>query len=142
MAQAIEASLNTSIAEDKFEELQNEHRIRHDKRPVALRCKDQSRCYAALLLQSLFFIPQIRSRISKWMVDEYTERPKDPPEVVPFTLAHLFTYMDLAILSYIIIDDSDLPDFFKPPTSTSAADVPGFLTSGQTCRSLISLRIF
>jgi len=127
LAQAIEASLNTSIAEDKFEELYNEHRIRHDRRPVAIRSKDQSKCYSALLLQSLFFVPQIRTRISKWIVEDDGKRPTDLPEILPFTLLHLFTYMEFAVLSYLVTDD--LPACVTLSTPANATDVPGDLTS-------------
>ena len=115
------------------------------QRPVSLRSRDQSRCYSSLLMQSMFFIPQLRSRITRWDVDEYAEAPTDlpgwdskiyieledintNPDFVPYTLFHLFAYMDLAVLSYITV--GELPICTGLSVAATATDFPGDLTSG------------
>lgn len=49
-------------------------------------------------------------------------------DFLPFSLFHLFAYMDLAILCYMVIDDLPIVPLSAP---ASATDVPGDLTSGQ-----------
>jgi hypothetical protein len=66
---AVEESLTTGyneFATDAYEDLPIETSVREGGRPVALRPTHASLTYAALIIQSMFAIPQIRQSVAEW----------------------------------------------------------------------------
>lgn len=83
LSRAIAASLEDAPGADYFETQPLEERIRKDARcvctifllqlfsyicfrPVALRPTSSPMAYAALLLQSLYYVPQVRHAVAQW----------------------------------------------------------------------------
>ncbi|THH08979.1 hypothetical protein EW145_g2341 [Phellinidium pouzarii] len=142
LSKAIEASLNTSYIEDKYEDFPPDERIRKPGHPVALRTSATELYFATLVLQALFHVPQVRESIAKWRSEriDIGSRPSPgSPEYLPYALLGLFTFMDLALWSYISIDELGLESDYKGRRAATAADVPGELSNGE---ELIYLRTF
>ncbi|EGN92156.1 hypothetical protein SERLA73DRAFT_117693 [Serpula lacrymans var. lacrymans S7.3] len=132
---AIKASLDSTYdhsASEAYEPLPPERQVRENGCPVALRPTQNTMTYAALILQGLYFVPQIRERVAGW-------RPSAPPGVheidTPMTghehilwlLLEIFVHMDLAQLSDLNIDSS-LGAFEAEPW-LSLAERPGDLSN-------------
>ncbi|KAH8112250.1 hypothetical protein DFH11DRAFT_1879322 [Phellopilus nigrolimitatus] len=132
LSRAIEASLSTSFTEDKYEDLPQEERIRKPGHPVALRTKTTELYFATLVLQALFYVPQVRERLARWRPKQ-SEGGLTPalgsPEYLPYALQGLFTFLDLVLFSYINIDGLGLESHFKGRRATSASDLPGELSN-------------
>ena len=83
MSRAIEASLSSTMGEDTYHELPLVDRVRvgdsyvclfrdvntpdPSPSPVALRPTLSSLAYAALILHGLFFVPQFRNTVARWL---------------------------------------------------------------------------
>ncbi|TDL20634.1 hypothetical protein BD410DRAFT_725264 [Rickenella mellea] len=110
LSRAIEASYQASVADDKFEDLPLEQRIRENNRPVALRTAESSLCYAALVFHAMFSVPQIRERISKWRPSFWRDDRNGiapdyhDPDYPTWAVLETFVNMDLAYLSYLSAD--------------------------------------
>ncbi|KDQ64316.1 hypothetical protein JAAARDRAFT_187660 [Jaapia argillacea MUCL 33604] len=131
LSRAIEASLTSSYLDfenEPFEVRPDEEKVRKDHRPMALRPTIPTIHYAALLLQALFFVPQVRDNIATWRATEpesetedgikmeesqgvdamvIEKRPPPPPNPQEETVLHLvelFTNMDQAVLSELTVD--------------------------------------
>ncbi|KAA1474450.1 hypothetical protein DENSPDRAFT_841038 [Dentipellis sp. KUC8613] len=138
----IQESLNTTYndyAMDAFEELPLEKRVRYDGRPVALRPTQATLAYAGLILQGLFFVPQVRETFANWRPstaeaeDGYILPPVEGPEHMVWTLVELFTNMDIAALSELNVDDALKAFGIDPPLH--ATESPGDIS----CQLLSSL---
>ncbi|KAL1939454.1 hypothetical protein VTO73DRAFT_10010 [Trametes versicolor] len=133
MSRAIEASLSYNIGEDIFEELPLEERIRKDYTPVALRPTSSGVTYAALILHGLFFVPQVRNTIARWLparevgTDDSLVSEIGPPTSGPayqvWTMMELFANMDLARMSELSVDAA--MNAFIAESWNNPADRPG-----------------
>ncbi|KAF9242275.1 hypothetical protein BU15DRAFT_44007 [Melanogaster broomeanus] len=116
LERAIEASLEHSMSDsDALEPFPVEQQLRRDGCPVVLRPSMHTMVYAASILQGLFYVPQVRKRMSWW-------RPPVPPNVMEvhpptsgsdytlWALSEIFTHMDLARLCDLNVDKR-LPAF-------------------------------
>ncbi|KAF8153002.1 hypothetical protein B0H34DRAFT_721780 [Crassisporium funariophilum] len=77
--------------------------VREGGRPIALRPEVPSLAYAALVLQALYFVPQVRFTVSNLRlpnIDPHT--PPGHPDRAMWNLIELFANMDLAQLSAIV----------------------------------------
>ncbi|TFY81122.1 hypothetical protein EWM64_g2892 [Hericium alpestre] len=109
---AIQESLDTykDYANETIEELPLEKRVRKDGRPVSLRPTQGMLAFAGLLVQGLFFVPQVRESLAKWRPspsgssNEDLTAPTSGPEHMVWTLVELFANMDLAALSELNVD--------------------------------------
>ena len=81
LSRAIEESLSSSyndFATEAYEDLPIEKSVREGGRPVALRPTLPTLTYAALVIQGLFAVPQVRESIAAW-------RPSIPLEATAAT---------------------------------------------------------
>ncbi|KAF7982834.1 hypothetical protein HWV62_25790 [Athelia sp. TMB] len=126
MSRAIQESLQGSFdqaAEDQLETLPLSANFRKDKRPMALRPSKPSYAYAALIVQALFFVPQVRLAVSRYRPSsEQLESIPDPEEDFMWTLLDLFTMMDLALTAQLVPDD--LISKFEISGWTRPTDLP------------------
>ncbi|KAI5120397.1 hypothetical protein M0805_000176 [Coniferiporia weirii] len=134
LSRAIEASLSSSYTEDKYEDLPPEERIRKPGHAVALRTSTTELYFATLVLQALFYVPQVRQRLARWRSKQAEAGLKPSPgspesDYLPYALLGLFTFMDLALWSYIPIDELGLEFDYKGRRAISAADLPGSLSN-------------
>ncbi|RPD52248.1 hypothetical protein L226DRAFT_474460 [Lentinus tigrinus ALCF2SS1-7] len=111
MSQAIEASLSYNIPEDIYHELPLEERVREGDTPVALRPTLPGEAYAALILHSLYFVPQFKHTIAQWLpLPEPGTYEMEPPRSGPahqaWTILEMYTNMDLARMSELNVDAS------------------------------------
>ena len=72
MGESLTTTYN-EFATEAYEDLPLEKSVREGGRPVALRAAHVSYTYAALVIQSMFAIPQIRQSVAEW-------RQTDPVE--------------------------------------------------------------
>ncbi|KAH7912508.1 hypothetical protein BJ138DRAFT_1004302 [Hygrophoropsis aurantiaca] len=99
--------------------------------PVVLRPTAQDTVYAALILQSLFFIPQVRERISHWRPSpppgmSEASIPTSGPEHLLWTLVEIYAHMDLAQLPELNIDGA--LRIFDAERWSTLAEQPGELS--------------
>ncbi|KDR77055.1 hypothetical protein GALMADRAFT_155717 [Galerina marginata CBS 339.88] len=89
--------------------------IREGGRPIALRTDTRALAYAALVVQALYFVPQVRATVSNLRLPSVDPGTGvDHPDRSMWNLIELFTNMDLAQLS-AIIDNELLPSLEIPP---------------------------
>jgi hypothetical protein len=71
LTQALEISIRESYSMevDSFREIDHTENIRTGSKPVALRARELNHVFAALLLQALYHVPQIRSVIRVCTLD-------------------------------------------------------------------------
>ncbi|KAF8888788.1 hypothetical protein BD779DRAFT_1522582 [Infundibulicybe gibba] len=128
LSQAIQASLNDFSASDGSDLFPFEETVREGGRPVALRPELPGIAYSALVLQSLFFVPQVRQYVSQLPLPEINEdTPRDSPQRALWNLVEIFVNMDLAQLSAIV--DKDYLLSLEPKPYTSVAESVGDLSS-------------
>ncbi|KAF5325531.1 hypothetical protein D9619_009876 [Psilocybe cf. subviscida] len=99
--EAIQASLQDFKEEDDPSPFQKA--LRQGNRPIALRPETPSLAYAALALQALYYVPQVRLTVSNLRlphVADYTA-VRDPARAM-WNLIELFTNLDLAQLAALI----------------------------------------
>ncbi|KAJ3557621.1 hypothetical protein NM688_g1374 [Phlebia brevispora] len=132
MNQAIEASLQF-VVNDEYDEPLLEDRVRKGHCPVALRPTNAAYCYAGLLLHALFFVPQVRYRVSRWrpQPEDYVEQdpqmvgpPTSGPGFILWSLLELFVNMDLARMSELNVDKC-LDAFETVAWNISSSEGPG-----------------
>lgn len=117
LSRAIEASLTYDVNMDEFEDIPLEQRVRKGKCPVTLRPTRASHIYAALILQGLFFVPQVRRSISEYRPPSeesfeldgeqrtiYVPPDAGDPEHATWSLLEIFTYLDLSIMGDLDAD--------------------------------------
>ncbi|KAH8829227.1 hypothetical protein DL96DRAFT_1679666 [Flagelloscypha sp. PMI_526] len=97
--------------------------IREDRRPVALWPADREDMPMALLLQSLFYVPQVRAAVSK------LPTPSDPRSPL-YKLQQLFTSMDITTVSLLTDDDDTFSCFPKRQTYGDSHGELSFRTEG------------
>ncbi|TFK75592.1 hypothetical protein BDN72DRAFT_757458 [Pluteus cervinus] len=101
LKRAIEASLNDFVV-DETDLLPDEETIREGGRPIAIRTEQAGHAYAGLVLQALFYIPQVRRAVAALRIGSEAEPPADPEKRTLWHLIELFTNMDLAQLGVIL----------------------------------------
>ncbi|KAH9474579.1 putative ubiquitin carboxyl-terminal hydrolase K02C4.3 [Psilocybe cubensis] len=86
--------------------------LREGGRPIALRTRTKELAYGALVIQALFFIPQVRATVSNFRLPRIEPSAQlGHPSRIMWNLIELFTNMDLAQLA-AIIDNELLPAMF------------------------------
>ncbi|KAG0699074.1 hypothetical protein DFH29DRAFT_938334 [Suillus ampliporus] len=128
---AIQASFEQADTGDEYQPLPLDQQWRKEGWPVTLRPTKHTMVYAALILQALFYVPQIRARVANWRpaVPEgatEAEPPKDGPELLMWKLVETFTNMDLAKL--VDLDAHEVLEGFKPEPWSNPAQPPGELS--------------
>lgn len=110
---AIQASLNEFT--DESDVFPIKETVREGGRPVALRSELAAHAYIALVLQALYFVPQVTENVAKLRLPDIDENlPLDHTARVIWNLVELFANMDLVQLS-AIVDVNVLPSFATPP---------------------------
>ncbi|KAI0753245.1 hypothetical protein C8Q80DRAFT_1304918 [Daedaleopsis nitida] len=132
MSRAIEASLSYSITEDPYHELPIPERVRQGDTPVALRPTIPTIAYAALLVQGLFFVPQFRHNIARWLPmpvpgQDDAELPTSGNGLAVWTMVEILANMDLARISELNVDNA--LNAFRVEPWASPAERPGDFTS-------------
>ncbi|THH29499.1 hypothetical protein EUX98_g4690 [Antrodiella citrinella] len=129
---AIEASLTYEML-DTFEDVPVEERVRTGDAPVSLRPTQPVFAYAGLIIHGLFFVPQVKHAIARWVpvpegVDEFeteinTHPPRSGPDHLLWTLLEAFANMDLARTTELSVDEA-LEAFVAEPWK-NPAESPG-----------------
>ncbi|KAG6844673.1 hypothetical protein H0H87_004847 [Tephrocybe sp. NHM501043] len=118
MNEAIQASLAEFGPSDELEMFPMEESVREGGRPVALRTDASEIAYAALIIQALAQIPQVRHRIAT-LADPIDGSPRSE---LCLQIVELFSNLDLAQLS-AIVDKEVLPCMRPPPWNGSYASL-------------------
>lgn len=133
LERAIEASLenNGTHDTDALEPFPIEQQLRRDGCPVVLRPSIHTMCYAAAILQGLFYVPQVRERMASWRPPVMpgtlvASIPTTGPDYTLWALSEIFTHMDLARLCDLNVD-KHLTAFDIEPW-TSLVNPPGDLS--------------
>ncbi|KAJ2919732.1 hypothetical protein MD484_g700, partial [Candolleomyces efflorescens] len=120
---AIQRSLDDFRTEEK-ETFPLKETLREGNRPVALRPEIPSLACAALVVQALYFVPQVRFSVGKLRLPDIQEDiPFNHPVRRIWNLIELFTNMDLAKLS-TIVDVEVLPSLEDEETKDRGNDHP------------------
>jgi hypothetical protein len=163
LSRAIEESLSSSYNDSAIEAYENmplEHSVREGGRPVALRPTLATLTYAALNIQSLFAVPQVRESIASWrplapidtaatgssggqgmsfyrgyMHSTFFVGLSPCTELNLWPLVELFTNLDMAQLSAFVADGS--LELLKPEPWSSAIELPGELSLRASCLSYL-----
>ncbi|KAG2007243.1 hypothetical protein CC2G_014954 [Coprinopsis cinerea AmutBmut pab1-1] len=120
---AIAASLNDFKSEEKdtFELTQH---VREGGRPVALRPESPSLACAALVVQALYHVPQVRAAVAQiGLPDVPSDVALSHSVRAVWNLVELFTNMDLAQLA-VIVDVEVLPSLVKEEEMEKTGDNP------------------
>ncbi|KAH7925332.1 hypothetical protein BV22DRAFT_1104980 [Leucogyrophana mollusca] len=137
LERAIEASLEPSYHNDASEPYEPiPAAIREIGCPVALRPTAQDMVHAALILQGLFFVPQVRERVASWRPSPppgvaEVPPPTSGPEFLLWTLLEIFAHMDLARLPELTVDVALRA--FEAERWSTLAEQPGDLS----CKFLV-----
>ncbi|KAH9929699.1 uncharacterized protein B0H18DRAFT_873777 [Fomitopsis serialis] len=134
LSRAIAASLEDAPSLDHYDELPLEERLRRDKRPVALRPTSSPMAYAGLLLQSLYYVPQLRHAIARWGQIYFEKQtrtqedaeisPQEPgPDLLVWSMMEIFANMEIALLSELNSDR--VIQAFSPEPWGSPIEHPG-----------------
>ncbi|KAJ7131562.1 hypothetical protein C8R43DRAFT_1024703 [Mycena crocata] len=102
--EVIQASYNDFAAEESDIIPPEDMTLRKDGRPIALRADTSSKAYAALVIQALFHVPQIRQRCSQLRL-HHVETDGTPPtghDYAIWTLIELFTSLELGQISVFL----------------------------------------
>ncbi|KAJ6460764.1 hypothetical protein C8R47DRAFT_1226138 [Mycena vitilis] len=105
LKEVMQASWNDFAAEESDTIPNEDFTQREGGRPVALRADAAGKAYAALVIQCLFHIPQVRQRCSKLHLHQ-GETFRSNPEWALWTLIEMFTALDHGAMNVII--DADL----------------------------------
>ncbi|KAI0037037.1 hypothetical protein K488DRAFT_39805 [Vararia minispora EC-137] len=98
--------------------------IRSDERPMALRPTESSLVYAALIIQALYYIPQVRQKLASWAALVEGNELSDPLRKKAYKVVEMFVNVDLAVLSEISADDL-LEELNVTPSMSSVPQPPG-----------------
>ncbi|OAX43748.1 hypothetical protein K503DRAFT_680461 [Rhizopogon vinicolor AM-OR11-026] len=128
---AIQASIEQADTGDEYQPLPIDQQWRKEGWPLILRPTKSTMVYAALIVQALFYIPQVRERVANWRPDlpegaTEVEPPTNGPELIMWKLVETFTNMDLAQL--VDLDAEAVLDVFKPEPWSNPAQPPGELS--------------
>ncbi|KAI0061145.1 hypothetical protein BV25DRAFT_1827015 [Artomyces pyxidatus] len=112
LSRAIEESITANyndFATQAYERPPLEECVRRDGRPVALRPTSATSVYAALALQALYFVPQVRASVASWRPSSYDDDtnphpPTDGHEYAMWSLLEMFSHMDLAVITEMNAD--------------------------------------
>ncbi|KAL4076724.1 hypothetical protein V8B97DRAFT_2022016 [Scleroderma yunnanense] len=133
LERAIEASLenNNTNDSDALDPFPIEQQLRRDGCPVVLRPSIHTMCYAAAILQGLFYVPQVRERMASWRPSVMpgtleASIPTTGSDYTLWALSEIFTHMDLARLCDLNVD-KHLPAFNIEPWA-SLVHPPGELS--------------
>ncbi|KZP12925.1 hypothetical protein FIBSPDRAFT_869788 [Athelia psychrophila] len=132
MSRAIQESLEGSfnqVADDLLEALPPADNLRKDKRPIALRPTQANYVYATMIIQALFFIPQVRIAVSRFRPSTAVEATPDPDEIIMWGILELFANMDLVCTAELLLDRNDIIDKLDVQGWTSPTDQPGRLSN-------------
>ncbi|KAJ7510628.1 hypothetical protein B0H11DRAFT_2215383 [Mycena galericulata] len=103
----IQASYNDFAADESDSIPPEEMVMREGGRPIALRADVAAKAYAALVIQGLFHVPQVRQRVSELRLHRVDgDPPRSNPGWVIWNLIEMFTALDLAEISIFL--DIDL----------------------------------
>ncbi|KAG6865605.1 hypothetical protein C0991_001029 [Blastosporella zonata] len=111
MNEAIQASLADFGSSEELEMLPMEDCVREGGRPVALRTDASDISYAALIIQALSQIPQVRHNIATLFTPVHESIPRP---LLCSQLVELFVNLDLAQLAAIV--DKDVLPCLRPPS--------------------------
>ncbi|KAJ3929432.1 MAG: hypothetical protein NXY57DRAFT_417801 [Lentinula lateritia] len=93
------------VLENDQEEVEDlEELIRKDGRPISLRSPTPETIYAALLLQALFHVPQVRNRLTTVPIPEESSVSEDADPVILSRIIELFGNLDLANIARLECD--------------------------------------
>ncbi|KAJ3880749.1 hypothetical protein F5051DRAFT_399094 [Lentinula edodes] len=93
------------VMENDQEEVEDlEELIRKDGRPISLHSPTPETIYAALLLQALFHVPQVRNRLTTVPILEESSVSEDSDPVILSRIIELFGNLDLANLARLECD--------------------------------------
>ncbi|KAJ7202684.1 hypothetical protein B0H12DRAFT_1162588 [Mycena haematopus] len=109
--EVLQASWN-DFAADESDVMPAEDTVpREGGRPIALRADVASKAYAALVIQCLFHIPQVRQRCSKLHLHSIDgDQPRFNPDKAMWSLIEMFTALDLGELN-VYLDEDMLNDW-------------------------------
>ncbi|KAK0223731.1 hypothetical protein IW262DRAFT_1546771 [Armillaria fumosa] len=117
MEQAIQNSLEDFAVEDD-DNPSIELAVREGGRPVAIRPEMSNLAYAALIIQAMYYVPQIRRRVSEVNLDSPVLQDRPAERDALRLLRDMFVHQDLAQLS-IILDREVLQAFRAAPIHES-----------------------
>ncbi|KAJ7039735.1 hypothetical protein C8F04DRAFT_277914 [Mycena alexandri] len=109
LKEVMQASLHEFAADEVDTVPDNEVVLREDGRPIVLRADAPGKAYAALVIQCLFNVPQVRQRCSKLhlnLVDGNLPRAGHGHEWAMWTLIEMFTALDLGVVT--VFTDEEL----------------------------------
>ncbi|KAF7350731.1 Glycoside hydrolase family 79 protein [Mycena sanguinolenta] len=117
--EALKASWNDFAADESDAMLAEDVVPREGGRPIALRADVASKAYAALVIQCLFHIPQVRQRCSKLHPHSIDEgKPRFNPDAAMWSLIEMFTALDLGEVN-VYLDEDLLNDWETAPLGPS-----------------------
>ncbi|KAF7440180.1 hypothetical protein PC9H_000524 [Pleurotus ostreatus] len=125
LSRAIEASFKDFAGVNEDDTPPLEDTIREGNRPVVLRTESPTLAYAALVLQALFFVPQVRitlSKLSHVLFDVQNEADR-----TILSLIELYAHMDLGALGALL--GNDILCGFEAKPFNGPSDSPGELSS-------------
>ncbi|KAF5384210.1 hypothetical protein D9615_003376 [Tricholomella constricta] len=127
---AIQASL-ADFNSDDLEMFPVEDGVREGGRPIALRPESSPITYAALIMQALFHVPQVRESVAKLRFPSSDpDAPRESYESIDstvFSLVELFTNLDLAQLSSMV--DKEVLPCLGPTPWDGSTEALGELSS-------------
>ncbi|KAF4579310.1 hypothetical protein EYR36_001120 [Pleurotus pulmonarius] len=121
----IEASFKDFAGVNEDDSPPLEDTIREGNRPVVLRTESPTLAYAALVLQALFFVPQVRmalAKLSHVLFDIQSEADR-----AILSLIELYAHMDLGALGALL--GNDILCGFEAKPFNGPSDSPGELSS-------------
>ncbi|KAL0945984.1 hypothetical protein HGRIS_012262 [Hohenbuehelia grisea] len=125
--QAIEASFNDFRTNDEEPIPKDGRAIRRDHRPVVLRSTSPFIAYATLLLQGLYYVPQIRESLASLeLIDPEVGLLAEDADM--WNLIETFAHMDKGIL-IVLAGDDILQGRLDAKPCSSPSDLPGLATS-------------
>ncbi|KAJ6545499.1 hypothetical protein B0H19DRAFT_1167841 [Mycena capillaripes] len=103
LKEVLQASWNDFAAEESDTMPIEEITQREGGRPIALRADMAGKAYAALVIQCLFHVPQVRQRCSKLHLHLIDGKPPQVnPDWAMWSLIEMFTALDLAEISVLL----------------------------------------
>ncbi|KAJ6587377.1 hypothetical protein B0H10DRAFT_2093935, partial [Mycena sp. CBHHK59/15] len=126
--EVIQASYNDFASEELDTIPAEEVAVREGGRPIALRADMARKAYAALVVQCLFHVPQVRQRCSKLHLNHVDGNPpRSHPDYAIWNLLEMFTALDLGQIS--VFFDIDLLSSWEVVPLVSRSDSVGALSA-------------
>ncbi|KAJ7770452.1 hypothetical protein B0H16DRAFT_1306638 [Mycena metata] len=114
LKEVMQASLHDFVAEELDTVPDDEVVLREDGRPVALRADVPGKAYAALVIQCLFNVPQVRQRCSRLHLNLVDGKiPKAGDEWAMWSLIEMFTALDVGVVT--VFTDEPVLDAWGAP---------------------------